>query len=1363
VNKRKWWALLLALILVVGVIPIQSVFAATTATLGIKADKKAANPGDTINFTVEIEQTGGISGWEFLVELPDGLSLVDSSLQAGELENLSAYLDKQTDGSIKGTGCINTGICGEGETSTHTLATFSATVDEDAEFQNYTVEFNTGCFVADHTGTGYAAISTYACSVAVGPTIVVSDVKAGPGENAYVTISLTDNPGIASMMLDMTFDTDVLTLVEVNDAGVLGDTSHKPEKVNPYTLAWVNDEATEDFTVTGTIVTLVFKVADDAEMGDVTPIEISYDYDQYDIMNADSQKVKFAIANGSVTVAQTGPNAIGDFEYTTSGTEMTITGYIGASKEVEIGSTYTVGDVEYTVTAIADDAFADNNSIISVIIPETVTTIGAGAFYNCLSLTEVTVLSENATIGEVALGYYYISRTQDGIIEGFTIKGYEGSTAETYAAAVEDITFVALPKPCKHSGGEATCKDLAVCENCGESYGELDPSNHKGDTYVEGQKETSCYEEGYTGDTYCSDCDVKIADGESIPVSSHNPASVWSTDATHHWKECQTVGCGNLIDKAEHTGGEATCTKQAICTVCQIPYGNLDGNNHKNTEIRGAVEETCNESGYTGDTWCKDCETKIADGKTIDPTGNHIDVDGQWESNGTQHFHTCECGTEFDHTNHAGGEATCKEQAVCSVCETAYGELNPSNHKGDTYLVGQKETSCYEEGYTGDTYCSDCDVKIADGENIPMSSHNPASVWSTDETYHWKDCQTVGCGNLIDKAEHTGGEATCTKQAICSVCQVAYGDLDSSNHKNTEVRNAVKETCNESGYTGDTWCKDCETKIADGKTIEPTGDHVDADDEWESNETQHFHTCGCETEFDHTNHAGGEATCKEQAVCSVCETAYGELNASNHKGDTYLVGQKETSCYEEGYTGDTYCSDCDVKIADGESIPESSHNPASVWSTDETHHWKDCQTVGCGNLINKAEHTGGEATCTKQAICSVCQIPYGNLDGNNHKNTEIRDAVKETCNESGYTGDTWCKDCETKIADGKTIDPTGDHVDADDKWESNGTQHFHTCGCGTEFDHANHAGGEATCKAQAVCSTCQTSYGETNPSNHKGDTHLVGDKKATCKEEGYTGDTYCSDCDTKLSDGKSIDKVPHIVNEWTISEEATVDKTGKKTGTCVECQDTLTVTTAQLVSEIKKVEGVQAEVEAVGDTNISADVVFVAQEVQNTLDATEKKDIENAIKTSISSEQNFKFAAIFDLKLMLREISDGDQVPIAETELELNGTVKVTIPVPTDVLEKLTDVKLVHIKDNGEAELIPFSLANGKATFEAKEFSYYTFIGTEKASTNDSTVGNNNTNSPQTGDAVNMFFWIALLFVSGTCFTAYVVFKKRTK
>ena len=251
---------------------------------------------------------------------------------------------------------------------------------------------------------------------------------------------------------------------------------------------------------------------------------------------------------------------------------------------------------------------------------------------------------------------------------------------------------------------------------------------------------------------------------------------------------------------------------------------------HKNTEIRDAVTGNCKDAGYTGDTWCKDCNTKIADGQTIPATGNHIDTDGKWESNGTQHFHTCSCGTEFDKTNHSGGTATCKVQANCAACGTAYGEL------------------------------------------------------------------------------------------------------DNKNHVNTEVRDAVTESCNTAGYTGDTWCKDCNTKVTDGASIPATGNHIDADGKWESDGRQHFRTCSCGTKFDFADHTGGTATCKEKAVCTICDNAYGSLNSSNHIGGTHLVGQKETSCYEEGYTGDTYCSGCNTKIADGQSIPKSDHSPASVWS-----------------------------------------------------------------------------------------------------------------------------------------------------------------------------------------------------------------------------------------------------------------------------------------------------------------------------------------------------------------------------------------------------------------------------------------------
>ena len=84
----------------------------------------------------------------------------------------------------------------------------------------------------------------------------------------------------------------------------------------------------------------------------------------------------------------------------------------------------------------------------------------------------------------------------------------------------------------------------------------------------------------------------------------------------------------------------------------------------------------------------------------------------------------------------------------------------------------------------------------------------------TEEDYHWHNCQTVGCGNLIDKSAHTGGESTCIHKAVCSVCNAEYGVLDTNNHKNTKVINAKAATCCENGYTGDTYCNDCNTIIA---------------------------------------------------------------------------------------------------------------------------------------------------------------------------------------------------------------------------------------------------------------------------------------------------------------------------------------------------------------------------------------------------------------------------------------------------------------------------------------------------------------------------------------------------------------------
>ena len=513
----------------------------------------------------------------------------------------------------------------------------------------------------------------------------------------------------------------------------------------------------------------------------------------------------------------------------------------------------TLGNVTVSVTYIIDKA--TQTAPTGLTTKGDIKNSGTGEIKNTAEDMEYNI-SANATTGwitcdngstRVAPGTYYVRYKE---------------TDNYLASAVSAALTV---KAHTHSGGNATCQKKAVCDGCGQEYGELgnhkftetvskmylksaatcqspavyyksclvcdeksfetfeygekDFSNHIGNTYLVGQKEATCYAEGYTGDTYCSTCNHEIEKGTPIAKNAHNPASVWTTDETDHWKECQTVGCGNIIDKAHHSGGEATCVNKAICEVCKIEYGDVDATNHKNTEIRGATDPTCCEAGYTGDKWCTDCNTKIESGSEISSTGNHTDVDGKWESDGTNHWHTCYFGTKFDITAHNGGEATCKSPAGCSECGHSYGPLDANNHKGTTYLKNQKEATCFEEGYTGDTYCSDCNEKIADGQSIAKNAHNPASVWTTNEHDHWKECQTVGCGNVIDKAAHSGGEATCVSKAVCEVCKAQYGDVDATNHKHTEIRDAKPATEQEKGYTGDIWCIDCNKKIATGSEI----------------------------------------------------------------------------------------------------------------------------------------------------------------------------------------------------------------------------------------------------------------------------------------------------------------------------------------------------------------------------------------------------------------------------------------------------------------------------------------------------------------------------------------------------------------
>ena len=54
----------------------------------------------------------------------------------------------------------------------------------------------------------------------------------------------------------------------------------------------------------------------------------------------------------------------------------------------------------------------------------------------------------------------------------------------------------------EHSGGKATCKDKAICEICGDSYGSLDPNNHTDLKHIDAKAATAA-EEGNIAYWYC--------------------------------------------------------------------------------------------------------------------------------------------------------------------------------------------------------------------------------------------------------------------------------------------------------------------------------------------------------------------------------------------------------------------------------------------------------------------------------------------------------------------------------------------------------------------------------------------------------------------------------------------------------------------------------------------------------------------------------------------------------------------------------------------------------------------------------------------------------------------------------------------
>lgn len=139
--------------------------------------------------------------------------------------------------------------------------------------------------------------------------IVVSEASAKPGDTVDITVSLEKNPGIINLKPNVAYDSNVLTLTGRTDANIFGTVYHAPinqsnPAANPYILSWANDTVEENLTVNGTLITLTFKVAENAAYG---RHGIAVTYKSSDVYDIDFKPVAFTVVNGAITVEADGP------------------------------------------------------------------------------------------------------------------------------------------------------------------------------------------------------------------------------------------------------------------------------------------------------------------------------------------------------------------------------------------------------------------------------------------------------------------------------------------------------------------------------------------------------------------------------------------------------------------------------------------------------------------------------------------------------------------------------------------------------------------------------------------------------------------------------------------------------------------------------------------------------------------------------------------------------------------------------------------------------------------------------------------------------------------------------------------------
>ncbi len=432
-------------------------------------------------------------------------------------------------------------------------------------------------------------------------------------------------------------------------------------------------------------------------------------------------------------------------------------------------------------------------------------------------------------------------------------------------------------------------------------------------TYVSNSLDDSAYDYVLVNNPKQGNVRVTVGDMFSAMASS-NPTVYDQTGAIVVLTFRVADGYEGVIDLSLDidSGDVMTPNKEFNYTVSGVKMSvvSIDYETHVHTEVvEEAVEPACTEAGLSEGKYCSVCNEVLAAQEEVPAIGHTEVVDEAVAP-------TCT-------------ETGLSEGKHCSVCNEVLVAQEEVPAIGHTEVVDEAVApTCTETGLSEGKHCSVCnEVLVAQEAVSATDNHVDADgKWEIDVDNHFHTC---GCGEIIDTAKHTGGSASCVEKAVCEICGTAYGTVDTTQHGETEVRDAIEATEESEGYTGDTYCKDCGEKLVDGEEIA---------------QFPHTHAMVKTDKVDATHEAAGNI---EYYICSKCGKLY-----------------KDETGTEELTTED-------IMIAKGEHTYED--------VSDEDKHWQECE---CGSKMGEEDHTYSEWVETinptasengsKERICSGC-------------------------------------------------------------------------------------------------------------------------------------------------------------------------------------------------------------------------------------------------------------------------------------------------------------------------------------------------------------------------------------------------------